>query len=70
MVLPGGDPELGVALLAQVALSPFRFLTEEIQKSIEKLFGSHMTVENRDTLEIFQIIFYILFSCLHILIVK
>jgi hypothetical protein len=46
MVLPGGDPELGVALLAQVTLSPFRFLTQEIQKSIEKLFGRDVTIEN------------------------
>ncbi len=68
MVFPGGNPKLGVTLFAHVSLSPFRFLTQEIQKSVEKLFGSDVTIKNRYTLEIFKtFFFYKLFFSLHIM---
>ena len=51
MVFPGRDPELGVALLAKVALSPLWFLTQKIEKSIEQLFSRDVTIEDWDSLK-------------------
>jgi hypothetical protein len=51
MVFPGRDPELGVALLAKVALSPLWLLTQKIEKSIEQLFSRDVTIEDRNSLK-------------------
>jgi hypothetical protein len=65
MVFPGGNPKLGVTLFAHVSLSPFRFLTQEIQKSVEQLFGSNVTIKNRYTLEILKLFLQIVFFLTH-----
>ena len=51
MVLPRSDPELGVALLAEVALAPLRLLAEEVEQTVEELLGRHVAVEDRDALK-------------------
>ena len=55
MVLPRSDPELGVALLAEVTLAPLRFLAEEVEQAVEELLGRHVAVEDRDALKPDQI---------------
>lgn len=55
VVLPRSDPELGVALLAQVALAPLRLLAEEVEQTVEELLGRHVAVEDRDALKPDQI---------------
>ena len=48
MVFPRGDAELGLTLLAIVALAPLGLRAQEVEQTVEELLRRHLAVEHGD----------------------